>query len=381
MKNIFAILSLIILFQPVQSACTDIGEKIFSPASDPLKGVHNFKVDTIATGLRNPWGMVWLPDGRMLFTERSGEIRVVKDGKLSEDRIEGVPAVFARGQGGLLDIKLHPDYANNQLIYIAYSSPNPDGPGANTAILRAKLVGNALVNQEKLFQALPYSTAGQHFGSRIVFDDKGYMFFSVGERGQMANSQNLENHSGKVHRLHDDGRVPSDNPFVNTSGAVPSIWSYGHRNPQGMIRDAATGKIWAHEHGPRGGDELNLVEKGKNYGWPVISYGINYDGSILTELTHKEGMEQPVFQWTPSIAPCGMAQYTGDKFPEWKGNLFVGALAFRYVARVQLDGDKHIGEEKLLEGIGRVRAVEQGPDGYIYVATEGPGMIVRLIPN
>jgi glucose/arabinose dehydrogenase len=381
MKNIIAILSLIILFQPLQSACTDKAEKIFSTANDPLKSVHNFKVDTIATGLRNPWGMVWLPDGRMLFTERSGEIRVIKDGKLSEDRIEGVPAVFARGQGGLLDIKLHPDFANNQLIYIAYSSPNPDGPGANTAILRAKLEGNVLVNQEKLFQALPYSTAGQHFGSRIVFDDKGYMFFSVGERGQMANSQNLENHSGKVHRLHDDGRVPSDNPFVNTPGAVPSIWSYGHRNPQGMIRDAATGKIWAHEHGPRGGDELNLVEKGKNYGWPVISYGINYDGSILTELTHKQGMEQPVFQWTPSIAPCGMAQYTGDKFPEWKGNLFVGALAFRYVARVQLNGDKYIGEEKLLEGIGRVRAVEQGPDGYIYVATEGPGMIVRLIPN
>ena len=342
---------------------------------------QSFKVDTIAVDLKNPWGMAWLPDGRMLFTERSGEIRVVKDGKLTEDRISGVPEVYARGQGGLLDIKLHPNYAENGWIYISYSSPNPDGEGANTAIMRAKLQGNSFVSQEKLFQATPYSSRGQHYGSRIVFDDKGYMFFSVGERGQMENAQNLGNHSGKIHRLHDDGRIPSDNPFVGNDNAMPSIWSYGHRNPQGMIRDASTGTIWAHEHGPRGGDELNIVEKGKNYGWPEISYGINYNGTVLTEYQEKEGMEQPIHQWTPSIAPCGMAQYTGNQFPEWKGNLFVGALSFRYLSRVVVDGNNFVSEEKLLDQIGRVRAVEQGPDGYIYVATEGPGMIVRLMPE
>jgi glucose/arabinose dehydrogenase len=365
---------------PVIMACTDAlngGE----PKADSLSNYQSFKVDTIATDLKNPWGMAWLPDGRMLFTERSGEIRVVKDGKLTDDRISGVPEVYARGQGGLLDIKLHPNYSENGWIYISYSSPNPDGDGANTAVMRAKLQGNAFVNQEKLFQATPYSTRGQHYGSRIVFDDKGYMFFSVGERGEMENAQNLGNHSGKVHRLHDDGRIPSDNPFVGNDNAMPSIWSYGHRNPQGMIRDASTGTIWAHEHGPRGGDELNIVEKGKNYGWPEISYGINYNGTILTEYQEKEGMEQPVHQWTPSIAPCGMAQYTGDKFPEWKGNLFVGALSFRYLARVVVDGNNFVSEEKMLDQIGRVRAVEQGPDGYIYVATEGPGMIVRLMPE
>ena len=380
MRNHIKGLIFLIIAIPIILACTDaIDLGTHNPEAE--NKTQSFKVDTIAVDLKNPWGMAWLPDGRMLFTERSGEIRVVKDGKLTEDRISGVPEVYARGQGGLLDIKLHPNYAENGWIYISYSSPNPDGEGANTAIMRAKLQGNSFVNQEKLFQATPYSTRGQHYGSRIVFDDQGYMFFSVGERGQMENAQNLGNHSGKIHRLHDDGRVPTDNPFVGNDAAMPSIWSYGHRNPQGMIRDASTGTIWAHEHGPRSGDELNIVEKGKNYGWPEISYGINYNGTILTEYQEKEGMEQPVHQWTPSIAPCGMAHYTGDLFPEWKGNLFVGALSFRYLARVVIDGDKFVEEEKLLDQIGRVRAVEQGPDGYIYVATEGPGMIIRLMPE
>jgi glucose/arabinose dehydrogenase len=325
--------------------------------------------------------MAWLPDGRMLITERSGEIRIMENDLLLDTKVEGVPPVYARGQGGLLDIKLHPNYAENGWIYLSYSSPNPDGNGAHTAVMRARLDGTNLVDQEKLFQAGPYTTSGVHYGSRIVFDDQGYMFISVGERGTMENAQNLSNHSGKIHRLHDDGRIPEDNPFVNEAGAIASIWSYGHRNPQGMVRDAATGRLWAHEHGPRGGDELNIVERGKNYGWPVISYGINYNGTVLTELTEKEGMEQPVHQWTPSIAPCGMALYTGDQFPEWKGNLFVGALSFRYVARVVLDGDRFVEEEKLLDKVGRVRAIEQGPDGNLYVATEGPGMMLRLRPS
>ncbi|MFZ6665953.1 PQQ-dependent sugar dehydrogenase [Peijinzhouia sedimentorum] len=380
MPNYKKLLLFLLIAIPVIMACSDTISN-GPPSTEKEVEAQSFRVDTIATDLKNPWGMAWLPDGRMLFTERSGEIRVVQNGKLTEDRISGVPEVYARGQGGLLDIKLHPNYAENGWIYISYSSPNPDGDGANTAIMRAKLQGNAFVNQEKLFQATPYSTRGQHYGSRIVFDDNGYMFFSVGERGQMENAQNLGNHSGKIHRLHDDGRVPTDNPFVGNDAAMPSIWSYGHRNPQGMIRDASTGTIWAHEHGPRGGDELNIVEKGKNYGWPEISYGINYNGTILTEYQEKEGMEQPVHQWTPSIAPCGMAHYTGDQFPAWKGNLFVGALSFRYLARVVVNGNSFVEEEKLLDQIGRVRAVEQGPDGYIYVATEGPGMIVRLMPE
>lgn len=359
-------------------ACSYLPSEPIPPTDG--RGATAFVVDTLTAELRNPWGMAWLPDGRMLITERGGEIRIIENDRLLEEKISGVPEVYARGQGGLLDIKLHPDYANNGWIYLSYSSPNPDGNGAHTAVLRARLEGTSLVDQEKLFQAGPYSTSGVHYGSRIVFDDQGYMFVSVGERGAMENAQNLGNHSGKIHRLHDDGRIPEDNPFGNESGAVASIWSYGHRNPQGMIRDAATGSIWAHEHGPRGGDELNLVERGKNYGWPVISYGINYNGTVLTELTEKEGMEQPIHQWTPSIAPCGMALYTGDQFPEWKGNLFVGALAFRYVARVVLDGDRFVEEEKLLDKVGRVRAIEQGPDGNLYIATEGPGMMLRLRP-
>jgi len=359
-------------------ACSFVNDP--EPGTDKHGEASAYAIDTLSAALSNPWGMAWLPDGRMLVTERSGEIRIFENDQLKEEKISGVPAVFARGQGGLLDITLHPNYAQNGWIYISYSNPNPDGAGAHTAVMRAKLEGNSLVNQEKLFQATPYTTAGVHYGSRIVFDDDNYMFISVGERGAMDNSQNLSNYSGKIHRLHDDGRIPSDNPFVNDPEAVKSIWSYGHRNPQGMVWDSANKRLWAHEHGPRGGDELNLVEKGKNYGWPVISYGINYNGTILTELTEKEGMEQPVHQWTPSIAPCGMMLYTGDQFPEWKGNLFVGALAFRHVARVVLDGERYVEEERLLDQMARVRAVEQGPDGNIYVATEGPGMMLRIRP-
>lgn len=379
MLSFSSLISALMIFLTAFTQCADQPQPI---ENDPSAEVADgFVVDTLTSALRNPWGMAWLPDGRMLITERAGEIRIIENGILSETRISGLPEVYARGQGGLMDIKLHPDYDQNGWIYISYSSPNPNGQGGNTAIMRGRIRGNEWVDAEKLYQAEPYTTASVHFGSRIVFDDQGFIFFTIGDRGAMQNAQDLSFPTGKVHRLHDDGRVPADNPFVNQTGAIPSIWSYGHRNPQGLVRDSNTGKIWAHEHGPRGGDELNLVKKGLNYGWPVISYGINYDGTILTELTAKEGMEQPVHQWTPSIAPCGMAIYTGDAFPQWKGNLFVGALAFRYVARVKIEGDKFVEEEKLLDKVARVRAVEQGPDGFLYVATEGPGMIMRLRSN
>lgn len=341
---------------------------------------QKFVVDTLATGLQSAWGFTFLPDGRLLVTEKAGEIRIIKDGKLLDEKITGVPRVYANGQGGLMDIQLHPDYTNNGWIYLSYAKPNAAGTAGGTVIARAKLNGNAMTDLQELFQALPLSSSGAHFGSRIVFDGKGYIYFSSGERGTKDNAQNLGNHLGKILRLHDDGRVPTDNPFVNTAGAKPEIWSYGHRNPQGLYYDQATGELWNHEHGPRGGDELNLVVKGKNYGWPVITYGIDYDGSIISDLKEKDGMEQPVRYWVPSIAPCGLTRITSDRYPNWKGNFIVGALAYQLIARVDVANGKFVSEERLLEKVGRVRAVAQGPDGYLYLSTENPGMVLRLLP-
>lgn len=339
---------------------------------------QKFQVDTITNQLLNPWGLAFLPDGRILITERAGEIRIVKDGKLLDEKIQGVPPVYAKGQGGLLDIQLHPNFKENAFVYLSYSKPLADSGG--TVIARAKLEGNNLTNLEELFQSTPLSSSEVHFGSRIVFDGNGYMFFTSGERGRKENAQDLSNHLGKVLRLHDDGKVPSDNPFADVMGAKSEIWSYGHRNLQGLYYDKATGILWEHEHGPRGGDELNIVEKGKNYGWPVITYGINYDGTTITDLKEKEGLEQPVHYWVPSIAPCGLTMVTSDKYPNWKGNLLVGALSHQLVARVEVADKKFVKEERLLEKIGRVRAVAESPDGYIYVAMENPGKLVKLVP-
>jgi aldose sugar dehydrogenase len=339
---------------------------------------QKFQVDTITNELKNPWGITFLSDGRILVTERAGEIRIIKDGKLLPEKLEGVPAVFAHGQGGLLDITRHPDYETNGWIYFSYAKAGNDGGG--TTIARAKIDGNKMTDLQELFSASPFSDSGVHFGSRIVFDGNGYMFFSCGERGEMKNAQTLENHLGKILRLHDDGRVPVDNPFVKTKASKPEIWSYGHRNPQGLVFDRATNSLYDIEHGPKGGDELNKVEKGKNYGWPVITWGIDYDGKPISEIQQKEGMEQPLRYWVPSIAPCGAALITSDKFPNWRGNILVGALAHTHVARVELQDQKYVKEEKLLDKIGRVRAIAQGPDGFIYVATENPGLLVRLVP-
>lgn len=378
MSKQFLFLSLYIVAFAIISCTTPTTDKT------PLTGVvvnsekQKFIVDTITSALQSPWGMAFLPDGRALVTEKAGEIRIIKDGKLLAEKITGVPVVRSQGQGGLLDIQLHPDYASNGWIYLTYSKPT--GEEGGTVLARAKLEGNALTNLQELFQALPLSSSEVHFGSRIAFDGKGYVFFTSGERGKKENAQDLGNHLGKVLRLHEDGKVPTDNPFVNTPGAKPEIWSYGHRNLQGLYYDKQTGILWNHEHGPKGGDELNRVEKGKNYGWPVITYGINYDGSSITDVTAKEGMEQPVKYWVPSIAPCGLTMVTSDRYPNWKGNFLVGALAFQLVARVELADGKFVKEERLLEKMGRVRAVVQSPDGYIYVTLELPGKIVRLVP-
>jgi len=336
-----------------------------------------YGIDTIAADLKNPWAIEFLPDGRMLVTERAGEILIFENEKLLPESIT-VPDVYAQGQGGLLDIALHPDYNDNGWIYLSYAKKGEGGGG--TVIARAKLEGNKLTQLEQLFAAQPLSASGVHFGSRIAFDGNGYMFFSSGERGTKENAQTLTNHLGKVLRLHDDGKVPTDNPFVNTEGAKPEIWSYGHRNPQGLVFDAGTKTLWDVEHGPRGGDELNLVEKGKNYGWPAITYGINYDSTIITDKTELEGMEQPVTYWVPSIAPCGMTRVEGDRYEGWKNSFLIGALSHQHVARVEVKDGKYVSQEKLLDKIGRVRAVAESPDGYLYVATEGPGMLLKIIP-
>jgi glucose/arabinose dehydrogenase len=351
-------------------------------ASPPIQEVADstrYTVDKLYEGFNNPWGMAWLPDGRMLVTEKAGEILVFKNNKFTGEKLSGVPKVFAEGQGGLLDIKLHPDYKQNKWIYISYSKPVEGG--ATTAIMRFKLQGNQMVEKKDIFLAKPFLKANFHFGSRIVFDKDNYLFFSSGERGTQPKVQDLDNDHGKIHRIYDDGRIPQDNPFVGQKGASPSIWTYGHRNPQGMVYDAANNRLWAVEHGPKGGDELNLIEKGKNYGWPKTSYGINYDGTILTEFKELPGITNPVRYWVPSIAPCGMTLVTSNKYPGWKGNLLVGALSFRQIARVQLSGTKYLTEEKLVQDIGRVRCVAQGPDGYIYAVTEGPGLLIRLMPK
>ncbi|MFN2457499.1 MAG: PQQ-dependent sugar dehydrogenase [Chitinophagaceae bacterium] len=344
----------------------------------PEKNAPSFKVDTLLTGLQNPWGMAFLPDNRILITEREGQILIVKDGVLQGQRVQGVPQVYAMGQGGLMDITLHPDYRKNGWIYFSYSKPG--NSGATTTVARAKLNGNRFTNLEEVFRVSPFISSGVHFGCRIVFDGKGYMFISTGERGTKQNAQDLNTHNGKVIRLHDDGSVPADNPFVKRAGAKPEIWSYGHRNIQGMVYDAATNTLWSHEHGPRGGDEVNIVEKGKNYGWPVVTHGIDYDGSTISRIKEKQGIQSPLHVWTPSIAPCGMTLVTSNRYTGWKGNLLVGALAHKHVARLEVKNKRIVNEEKLLKKIGRVRAVSQSPDGFIYVLTEGPGMFLRLTP-
>lgn len=340
---------------------------------------RSYSTVRVVDNLSNPWGMTWLPDGSMLITEKRGEILHIKNGV--KTNIENVPEVYVRGQGGLMDIEIHPNYKENPWIYFTYASPEGEGKGGHTKLSRAMLLEGKLINIQHLYKASPNSTSGQHFGSRIEFDNEGYLYFSIGERGDRdRNPQDITRDGGKIYRLYDDGKIPVTNPFVNEMGAKPAIFTYGNRNPQGMAKHPETGEIWMHEHGPKGGDEINIVKKRANYGWPVISYGVNYSGTKFTEETERPGMEQPVYYWVPSIAPCGMAFVTGDTYPEWKGHLLVGSLKFNYVELVKLKGNKVIGREKIAEGIGRVRNVKQGPDGFIYVAVEGDG-IYKILPN
>ncbi|WP_336070150.1 PQQ-dependent sugar dehydrogenase [Mesoflavibacter sp. CH_XMU1404-2] len=346
---------------------------VFACAQDknPVNTKHSHEV--IVKNLNNPWGFTFLPDGSMLINEKDGRIIHFKNKTKTE--IKNPPQVYLRGQGGLLDIELHPNYENNGWIYFSFASSEGDGEGGNTSIMRAKIKNDSLVDKEILYKAVPNTTKGQHFGSRIVFKD-GYLFFSIGERGERdINPQDLTRDGGKIYRLNDDGSIPKDNPFVETKNAKTAIWSYGHRNPQGMKINPFTNEIWSHEHGPRGGDEVNIVKKGTNYGWPVITYGINYSGTTITDQTKKEGMEQPLHYWDPSIAPSGMAFINSDKYGDWKGSLLVGSLKFQYLDLCSLKNGKVVKEQRLLDGLGRVRSVEQGPDGYIYVGIENLGIV------
>jgi len=353
-------------------------------ATEPVleSAEHDFRVTIMTRGLEHPWGLAFLPDGRRLVTERPGRLRLVEaDGTLDPRPVEGLPPIAAHGQGGLLDVALHPQFAENGWVYWSYAARGAGG--TSTEVARGRLVEHRLENVEVLFRQEPKSGGGRHFGSRLVFDREGYLYVTLGDRGEMERSQEMDDLAGKIVRLHDDGRIPADNPFVNQADARPEIYSLGNRNVQGAVLHPVTGELWTHEHGPQGGDEVNVIRAGRNYGWPVITYGVQYvTGTKIGEGTHKPGMEQPLHVWTPSIAPSGMDFYQGDRFPRWRGDLFVGALRSQMVTRLRLDGEKVVGEERLLEGkLGRIRDVRSGPDGYLYLLTDARnGVIARLEP-
>ncbi len=341
---------------------------------------HTFRAETFVEGLGIPWGLAFLPDGRLLISEREGRLRIAdSDGQLSAP-LKNVPAVRAEGQGGLLDVALHPQYEENGWIYLSYSQSNSEGKNFTT-VARGHLVKDALEDLEIIYQGpdADYSAHAHHYGSRFVFDAENHLYFSIGDRGQRPEAQLLTTANGKLHRLHDDGRVPTDNPFVGRDDALPSIWSYGHRNQQGLAIHPQSGQIWAAEHGPRGGDELNLIKKGQNYGWPTITYGMNYNGTPITDKTHAENMLQPHWYWLPSIGVCAIDFYDGDQFPRWRGNLLVASLRFERLHRLQLEDGRVLHDEIIFEE-SRVRDVETGPDGFVYLALENPGRIVRLVP-
>ncbi|MBL1140825.1 MAG: PQQ-dependent sugar dehydrogenase [Proteobacteria bacterium] len=341
---------------------------------------HNFTIETVVEGLEHPWSVDFLPDGRFLVTEKPGRLRIVSNGQLS-DPVSGLPKIKEKGQGGLLDIALDPDYANNQIIYLSYSAKGKGGVG--TEVVKGKLVGNELKDAQVIFKLTPKTSKGQHFGSRLLFAKDSSLFITLGDRGDKDRAQDLNDHAGSLIHINKDGSIPEDNPFVNNPNAKPEIYTYGNRNMQGIAMHPETGDIWTIEHGPQGGDELNLMKAGVNYGWPVITYGVNYViGTKIGEGTEKEGMAQPIHYWVPSIATSSLLFYTGDKFPNWKGNAFVSSLKFGQLARLEIQDNKVIKEERLINGkVGRIREVQQGLDGYIYMITdESNGRLLRIKP-
>ena len=369
--NLFAAIGLVLSATALADATRSLTP---GPVDVPVKAV------TFAEGLEHPWGAAFLPDGRMLVTEKPGRLRIVdRNGRLSEP-LEGVPRVFASGQAGLLDVALSPAFARDGLVYLSFSEPGDDGAG--TAVARGRLVEQRLADVQVVWRQVPKVRGSQHWGSRLVFAPDGMLFVTTGDRQNRERAQDLATTLGKVIRIHPDGSVPPDNPFAKRNDARPEIWSYGHRNAQAAAIDPATGRLWTVEHGARGGDELNHPEPGRNYGWPVITYGVDYSGVRIGEGTAKQGMEQPVYYWDPVIAPSGAQFYTGDAYPAWKGSLFVGSLTPGGVVRLELENGRVRKEERYLRELRRVRDVLQGPDGLLYLVIDAPnGRIVRLVPG
>jgi aldose sugar dehydrogenase len=343
---------------------------------------YTVKIDTMVFGIEVPWGMAFDDKGNIYYTERKGTLGMRKNtGEIVA--LSGAPKAKAHGQGGMMDIELDPDFNSNQTLYISYTKPRQEGNSETytTAVTKYKLKGNELTEAQEIFEAQPYVNTRYHFGCRLEFDKDGYLFICLGDRGkEKDHPQFLTNSHGKIHRINKDGSIPKDNPYLNIPNALPSIYSIGHRNPQGIAIHPETNVLWETEHGPRGGDEVNVVKPFKNYGWPTISYGINYNGTTFTNITAKEGLEQPAIYWIPSIAPSGTAIVRGDKFPKWAGDLLVGSLRFNYLHRCEIQGEKIVKEEIMLKNIGRMRDVQIGKDGYIYVAVEEPGAIYRISP-
>ena len=345
---------------------------------------ETFRVETFIDGFDIPWGMVFLPNQNLIVSDRNGSLWLVDYKEKSKTKISGVPNVRYKGQGGLLDVEIHPDFINNNYIYIGFTDYlNSKKNRTFTSIIRARLKNISLTDQKIIYKADDtfYDNSTIHYGTRIVFDDKGFLYFSIGDRGKRNQAQLLEYPNGKIHRLNADGSIPSDNPFFENNNAIKSIWTFGNRNPQGLAMHPASSILFETEHGPRGGDELNILSSGKNYGWPEITYGKNYSGTTITKYTHKEGMEQPVIHWTPSIAVCGIDFYDGELFNNWKNNLLVSSLKFERLYRLEIDDDdKVIDQEIIYEAGSRIRDVQTGPEGFIYIALEDPGRIVRFIP-
>ena len=363
---------------------------VVSGQTNSKSAFHDYRVVTVVDGLIQPWSIAFLPGGDTLITERPGRLRIVRQGKLLPQAVEGIPKVFHSGQGGLLEVMPHPNFASNRLLYISYSKPGATDSDSRTALIRGRFENDRLTQVQEIFDAV--SKGRGHYSGKIAFDKNGLLFLSLGDRQvppegnlEAHPAQDLSNHHGKIVRLHDDGRVPADNPFVNRAGARPEIWSYGHRNVQGLAIHPETGDLWADEHGPQGGDELNLIQPGKNYGWPVIGYGVNYQtGLAIHSGTHRQGMEQPIRVWVPSIGISGLMIYTGDRFPQWRGNLFIGGMAGQQLSRLTLNGQRVVNEETLVPQRGRIRDIRQGPDGYIYLVTDDrdgkPTPVLRVEP-
>jgi glucose/arabinose dehydrogenase len=379
--------SMVIFIREKEKRAKELGMKFPKPEPGKVTPTQHedYKIEMVVEeGLKNPWAIAFLPDGRKLVTEKAGRLRIIEaDGTLNPEPVKGTPAIIDHGQGGLMEVAVHPDYEKNGWIYLGFADGTREGRRVRTitAYVRGKLKDGQWTEQQPIWKADEkfYTGDGVHFGTRIVFD-KGYIYFPVGERGGWHQAQDVENPKGKIYRLHDDGRVPEDNPKFEGKTPVPGLWSYGHRNPQGLDIDPRDGSIYDTEHGPRGGDELNWIQPGHNYGWPVITYGMNYDGTPITGKTSEEGMDQPVIYWQPSIAACGLSFYRGDKFPKWKNDLFAGALAQQEIRRLRIVDRKVTEQEVVLKNIGRVRDVTDAPDGYIYVILNGPDRVIRLVP-